>query len=149
MRTSTGMHGDPNQSPEAAAGDARRFISDQMELAVQAQLVGENGHPGVVFNSVNGVQYASEYAYDSMFQLGQAIHAATDSFTPTHTGSQLWTGNETAGQIARHVWSESKPFSNEEAQYQARIEAQRVYQTYKKRLDEERKKRQGNQEQEQ
>ena len=96
----------------------------------------------MVFNSVNGAQYASQYAYDSMFQLGQAIHAATDSFTPTHAGSQLWTGNETAGQIARHVWGESKPFSNAEAQYQARIEALRVYRMYKKRLEEERKKRQ-------
>ena len=141
-----GMRGDPNQSPEAAAADTRRFISDQVELAVKAQLAGESGHPGVVFNHVNGVQYASEYAYDAMFQLGQAIHAATDTFTPTHTGYQLWTGNETAGQVARHIWNESKPFSNEEAQYQARIEAVRIYQMYRKRLEEGRKKRQQQQE---
>ncbi len=136
------------QSPEDAHGETQLFIMDQVNQAVQAQISAEGNHPGVVFNSVNGVQYADPYAYGSMFHLGEAVHAATDMYSPTHSGAQPWSGNETAGQLSRHVWGESKPFGNEYAEYLARVEAARVYQLYQKRLEEERKRRQQQQEQE-
>ena len=128
------------QSVEDAHAETQAFISDEVNQAVQAQISAEGDHPGVVFNSVNGVQYADPYAYDSLFHLGEAIHAGTDSYSPTHSGSQPWSGHETAGQLATHVWGESKPFANGEAEYEARLEALRIYQMYQKRLDDARKK---------
>jgi RHS repeat-associated protein len=143
---SNGLNG---ESPDDAHAETLGFISDQLDQAVQAQIAAEGDHPGVVFNSVDGTQYADKYAYDSLFHLGEAIHAGTDSYSPPHAGSQPWTGHETAGQVARHVWAESKPFGTEEAQYEARLEALRIYQMYLKRLEEARKRKQQEDEQKQ
>jgi hypothetical protein len=51
--------------------------------------------------------------------------------------------------LARHVWGESKPFANGEAEYEARLEALRIYQMYQKRLDEARKQKQEEQKEKQ
>jgi len=130
------------QSAEGAHAETLGFISDQVSLAVQAQISAEGDHPGVVLNSVDGMQYADPYAYDSLFHLGEAIHAGTDSYSPTHSGSQPWSGHETPGQLMRHIWGESKPFGNGEAEYLARLEALRIYQMYQGQLEEARKRKQ-------
>lgn len=130
----------PGQSPADAQAETRKFITGQIDLAVQTQVIGEKGGSGPIFNYANGASYASEYAYDAMFQLGQAVHAGTDSFSPTHAGAQTWSGHETAGETADHIWGESRPFGNEAAQARARQEARRIYDEFKKRLEQERKK---------
>lgn len=74
------------QTIDEARQLANQFVRDQFAKAKSLKACGKND--------------------EALFEFSIGLHTLQDWTSPTHNGFQLWTGNETAGEIALHVAGE-------------------------------------------
>ena len=124
----------PFQDPTEAIAEANAFINENLEQAVRNQIIAEEtGHTG---NDPGALSY-----------FGDALHTVTDSTSPWHrdsAGTPLpWAGvgGDPFG-AAWHGFSETLwgYVSEDEAKYEAGVQAQHLWARYQQMLEEARQK---------
>jgi len=70
----------PDQTVDEARSLANDFVRDQFARA-----------------------WAAPTRDEALFRFGVALHTLQDSTSPSHAGFQVWSGEETRGQVAAHV----------------------------------------------
>jgi RHS repeat-associated protein len=77
---------------------AGNFIAGQLEMAVRLQVAWKQSHPSA---------RRGEFSSAALYAFGEALHTATDSVSPWHTGAQAWFGLADPLESFKHSAAES------------------------------------------
>lgn len=140
------MHGmtGPGQSAHAAQALGDTFILQNLQSAVEAQLLGEStqANLGVPMDAGNYTIKALEY-------FGNALHTVTDRLSPEHRGEQLWRGLSWPNEphLPSALWHGGREWASghwtaDEAVYEAEVAASQLWLQFQEMLKKERQKAQ-------
>jgi hypothetical protein len=77
----------PGQTKEEACAATNKFIKEEAQKSLNAKRSGNID--------------------SALFHFGAALHAIQDATSPSHSGFQMWTGQESAMEILTHIGNES------------------------------------------